>query len=128
MHRINPRKILYAALGVAVAMMTMPFAGAVVGSGDPGAVYAADMAMDEMPVRDVINKSDWATNFALGNLDLSTGENGYAISIGAGTYEGEQAIAAGIAFGVTDTFVIQGTAARTSEKDTGAGVSLNWKF
>ena len=152
MHRINPRKILYAALGVAVAMMTLPLAGAVTGPGGPVAawseqasfesefvkasadaldklglsshVYAADMD----PMRDSINKADQAIAFAVGNLDMSPGDGGYAVSVGAGVFEDESAFAAGIAFQVADNFMIQGTAAMTSDEDSGAGVSLNWKF
>ena len=85
-------------------------------------------AMNDGAMEPNIHHSDAARGHALGVLDLTIGPKGFAVSAGYGYYEGESAIAAGMAYGVSDNMSIQGKADVTQDGDTGAGVSLNWKF
>lgn len=69
-----------------------------------------------------------ASAIALANIDFSSSTSHWQIGIGAGTYEGRQAMAFGVGKLVTKYDMLFKASGTVSSEHTGVGVGLMWKI
>lgn len=117
------------ALTLAQANYDLGADGAGAGAGPASApVLLLALETTVKPVRDDINKTDHAMGHALGALVLDPGDIGFGIGMSFGTFEGKQAVAAGVSYSPGSMFTIKGTTAASADGEVGAGVSIGLSF